>query len=323
MATKYIVNGQKTWTTLGQHGDWIFCLVRTSTEGKPQTGISFLLVDMKSPGVAVRPIVLLDSEPEVNEVFDNVEVPAENLVGRENKGWNYAKYLLAHERTGLPTSTAPTRRLRAPEAHRQRPRVYDEPRLPDEIARLEVDIVALEMMVLRVLAAERAASSRFEIADLLKIRGSRSSSRYTELMMLAAAGSFSVPSSTMRWRPAGRATTSAPRTARRSPQLLQRTQDDDLRRQQRVNATSSPVAAGSEHRDASTMDFDFTDDQQSLRDAVIYKWVEGLRRRRRRAIVRAGGFDRGRGARSPSSGCQPGTARSHGGMVPVRSRRWS
>ncbi|MCZ2440546.1 MAG: acyl-CoA dehydrogenase family protein, partial [Burkholderiales bacterium] len=86
----YLVNGQKTWTTLGQYGDWIFCLVRTGTEGKPQTGISFLLIDMKSPGVTVRPIVLLDGEPEVNEVFfDKVEVPVENLVGEENKGWTY------------------------------------------------------------------------------------------------------------------------------------------------------------------------------------------------------------------------------------------
>ena len=99
---KYIVNGQKTWTTLGQYGEWIFCLVRTSTEGKPQTGISFLLIDMKSPGVTVRPIVLLDGEAEVNEVFfDNVEVPAENLIGEENKGWTYAKHLLSHERTNI------------------------------------------------------------------------------------------------------------------------------------------------------------------------------------------------------------------------------
>src|SRR4029077_13647160 len=96
---KYIVNGQKTWTTLGQYGEWIFCLVRTSTEGKPQTGISFLLIDMKSPGVTVRPIIMLDGEHEVNEVFfDNVVVPAENLIGEENKGWTYAKHLLSHER---------------------------------------------------------------------------------------------------------------------------------------------------------------------------------------------------------------------------------
>ena len=87
----FLVNGQKTWTTLGQYGEWIFCLVRTSSEGKPQTGISFLLIDMKSPGVTVRPTVLLDGEPEVNEVFfDDVEVPVENLIGEENKGWTYA-----------------------------------------------------------------------------------------------------------------------------------------------------------------------------------------------------------------------------------------
>ena len=95
----YLVNGQKTWTTLGQHGDWIFNLVRTSNEGKPQTGISFLLIDMKSPGVTVRPIKLLDGECEVNEVFfDNVTVPADQLIGQENKGWTYAKHLLSHER---------------------------------------------------------------------------------------------------------------------------------------------------------------------------------------------------------------------------------
>jgi alkylation response protein AidB-like acyl-CoA dehydrogenase len=99
---KYIVNGQKTWTTLGQYGDWMFNLVRTSNEGKPQTGISFLLLDMKSPGVTVRPIKLLDGGHEVNEVFfDNVEVPAENLIGEENKGWTYAKHLLS---TSAPTS---------------------------------------------------------------------------------------------------------------------------------------------------------------------------------------------------------------------------
>ncbi|MEN9628995.1 MAG: hypothetical protein RJA10_2222, partial [Pseudomonadota bacterium] len=99
---KYIVNGQKTWTTLGQYGEWIFCLVRTDTTGKPQTGISFLLIDMKTPGITVRPIILLDGEHEVNEVFfDNVEVPAENLIGEENKGWTYAKHLLSHERTTI------------------------------------------------------------------------------------------------------------------------------------------------------------------------------------------------------------------------------
>ena len=98
----YVVNGQKTWTTLAQYADWIFCLVRTDPTAKPQEGISFLLIDMKSPGITVKPIIILDGAREVNEVFfDNVKVPAENLVGEENKGWTYAKFLLAHERSGL------------------------------------------------------------------------------------------------------------------------------------------------------------------------------------------------------------------------------
>ena len=99
----YIVNGQKTWTTLAQHADWIFCLVRTNPEAaKPQEGISFLLIDMKTPGISIRPIYLMDGTNEVNEVwFDNVKVPVENLIGTENQGWTYAKFLLAHERSGI------------------------------------------------------------------------------------------------------------------------------------------------------------------------------------------------------------------------------
>ena len=190
---KYIVNGQKTWTTLGQHGDWIFCLVRTGTEGKPQAGISFLLIDMKSPGVTVRPIVLLDGEPEVNEVFfDNVEVPADQLVGEENKGWTYAKYLLAHERTGIADVNRSKRELERVKRIAKAEGVYDDARFRDEIARLEVDIVALEMMVLRVLAAEKSGKQPLEIAGLLKIRGSEIQQRYGELMMLAA-GPFATP----------------------------------------------------------------------------------------------------------------------------------
>jgi len=184
---KYIVNGQKTWTTLGQHGEWIFCLVRTSTEGKPQTGISFLLIDMTSPGVTVKPIVLMDGEPEVNEVwFDNVEVPAENLVGEENKGWTYAKYLLAHERTNIADVNRAKRELERLKKIARMEGVYDDPRLRDQIALLEVDIVALEMMVLRVLSAEKSGRQSLDIAGLLKIRGSEIQQRYSELMMLAA-----------------------------------------------------------------------------------------------------------------------------------------
>jgi alkylation response protein AidB-like acyl-CoA dehydrogenase len=190
---KYIVNGQKTWTTLGQYGEWIFCLVRTSSEGKPQMGISFLLIDMKSPGVSVRPIVLLDGEPEVNEVwFDNVEVPAENLIGEENKGWTYAKYLLAHERTNIADVNRAKRELERVKRIAKAEGVWDDQRYRDQVAQLEVDIVALEMMVLRVLSAEKSGKQSLDVAGLLKIRGSEIQQRYTELMMLAA-GPYSLP----------------------------------------------------------------------------------------------------------------------------------
>ena len=190
---KYIVNGQKTWTTLGQYGDWMFNLVRTSTEGKPQTGISFLLLDMKSPGVTVRPIKLLDGECEVNEVFfDNVEVPAENLIGEENKGWTYAKHLLSHERTNIADVNRAKRELERLKRIAKAEGVYEDQRFRDEIAKLEVDVVALEMLVLRVLSAEKSGKNPLDIAGLLKIKGSEIQQRYSELMMLAA-GPFSLP----------------------------------------------------------------------------------------------------------------------------------
>ena len=193
VGNKYIVNGQKTWTTLGQYGEWIFCLVRTAAEGKPQNGISFLLIDMKSPGVTVRPIILLDGSAEVNEVFfDNVEVPAENLIGEENKGWNYAKYLLAHERTNIADVNRAKRELERLKRIAKTEGVYEDSRFRDEIAKLEVDVVALEMMVLRVLSAEKSGKQSLDIAGLLKIRGSEIQQRYSELMMLAA-GPFALP----------------------------------------------------------------------------------------------------------------------------------
>jgi alkylation response protein AidB-like acyl-CoA dehydrogenase len=181
----YLVNGQKTWTTLGQHGEWIFCLVRTSTEGKPQTGISFLLIDMKSPGVTVRPIVLMDGEPEVNEVFfDDVKVPVENLVGEENKGWTYAKHLLSHERTNIADVNRAKRELERLKRLAKAEGVWSDTRVRDRIAAIEVEVVALEMMVLRVLSAERGGKQSLDVAGLLKIRGSELQQGYSELMML-------------------------------------------------------------------------------------------------------------------------------------------
>ena len=189
----YVVNGQKTWTTLGQYGEWIFCLVRTSNEGKPQTGISFLLIDMKSPGVSVRPIVMLDGSREINEVwFDNVEVPADQLIGEENKGWSYAKYLLSHERTNIADVNRAKRELERVKRIAKAEGLWDDRRFRDQIALLEVDIVALEMMVLRVLSAEKSGKQSLDIAGLLKIRGSEIQQRYSELMMLAA-GPFALP----------------------------------------------------------------------------------------------------------------------------------
>lgn len=190
---KYIVNGQKTWTTLGQYGEWIFCLVRTSNEGKPQTGISFLLIDMKSPGVTVRPIKLLDGSHEVNEVFfDNVEVPADQLIGEENKGWTYAKHLLSHERTNIADVNRAKRELERVKRIARAEGVWEDQRFRDQIALLEIDVIALEMLVLRVLSAMKSGKNPLDIAGLLKIKGSEIQQRYAELMMLAA-GPYSLP----------------------------------------------------------------------------------------------------------------------------------
>ncbi|MEG0140447.1 MAG: acyl-CoA dehydrogenase family protein [Comamonas sp.] len=190
---KYIVNGQKTWTTLGQYGEWIFCLVRTSNEGKPQTGISFLLIDMKSPGVTVRPIKLLDGSHEVNEVFfDNVEVPADQLIGEENKGWTYAKHLLSHERTNIADVNRAKRELERVKRIAKAEGVWEDQRFRDQIALLEIDVIALEMLVLRVLSAMKSGKNPLDIAGLLKIKGSEIQQRYAELMMLAA-GPYALP----------------------------------------------------------------------------------------------------------------------------------
>ena len=190
---KYVVNGQKTWTTLGQYGEWIFCLVRTSNEGKPQTGISFLLIDMKSPGVTVRPIKLLDGSHEVNEVFfDNVQVPADQLIGEENKGWTYAKHLLSHERTNIADVNRAKRELERLKRIAKTEGVWEDQRFRDQIALLEIDVIALEMLVLRVLSAMKSGKNPLDIAGLLKIKGSEIQQRYSELMMLAA-GPYALP----------------------------------------------------------------------------------------------------------------------------------
>lgn len=194
----YLVNGQKTWTTLGQFADWIFCLVRTSTEGRQQEGISFLLIDMKTPGITVRPIIMLDQEHEVNEVwFDNVKVPVENLVGEENKGWTYAKFLLSHERTGIAGVGRCKRIIKrlhhvAKQARSNGRPLLEDNRFRDRLAQVEIELRALEITLLRVLDSEREKRAPGPEASLLKIKGSEIQQTLTELTMMAA-GPASLP----------------------------------------------------------------------------------------------------------------------------------
>ena len=188
----YVVNGQKTWTTLAQHADMIFCLVRTDSSGKKQEGITFLLIDMKSPGITVHPIVTMEGGREINDVFfDDVRVPAENRVGEEGKGWTYAKFLLGHERVGIadvPRSKRELEQVRAIAAAEQaggRPLIEDE-RFRERVARIEIDLMALEYTALRVLAAESAGRAPGPEASLLKIRGTEIHQEITELAFEAA-----------------------------------------------------------------------------------------------------------------------------------------
>jgi pimeloyl-CoA dehydrogenase large subunit len=196
----YVVNGQKTWTTAAQYADWIFCLVRTDPAAKKQEGISFILIDMKSPGITVRPIVTIDGGREVNEVFfDDVKVPAENLVGQENKGWDYAKFLLGNERTGIARvgmSKERIRRLRelaALERADDRPLIEDE-RFCAKIAAVEVELKALEMTQLRVVAAERNRKGNRPdpASSILKIKGSEIQQTISELL-LEVVGPYALP----------------------------------------------------------------------------------------------------------------------------------
>jgi alkylation response protein AidB-like acyl-CoA dehydrogenase len=192
----YVVNGQKTWTTLAQHADMIFCLVRTDPTVRKQEGISFLLIDMHAPGVTVRPIIMLDEDHEVNEVFfDNVRVPVSNLVGQENKGWTYAKYLLGHERTGIAAVGRSKRELARLKTLARREQKNGAPLLRDplfaaKVAELEIELMALEMTVLRVLAdADKAPGPE---ASVLKVRGTEIQQRLSELMV-EAAGPLALP----------------------------------------------------------------------------------------------------------------------------------
>ncbi|HSW16932.1 MAG TPA: acyl-CoA dehydrogenase family protein [Ramlibacter sp.] len=194
----YVVNGQKTWTTLGQHANMIFCLVRTDREAKPQEGISFLLVDMNSPGVEVRPIITLDGEHEVNEVFfTDVKVPVENLVGEENKGWTCAKYLLTYERTniaGVGFSVAALERLKgiAQRVRKNGRPLAEDPLFAARMARVEIDLENMKTTNLRVIAAVAGGGVPGAESSMLKIRGTEIRQELHSLMRRAM-GPYALP----------------------------------------------------------------------------------------------------------------------------------
>ncbi|QNN51504.1 acyl-CoA dehydrogenase family protein [Nocardioides mesophilus] len=186
---EWVVNGQKTWTTLGQYGDWIFNLVRTDPDApKRQQGISFLLIDMSTPGVTVRPIELIDGGHEVNEVFfEDVRVPAENLVGEENKGWDYAKFLLGNERVGVAPVGATKRMLAAAKAHAATAgpggtSLLEDPLVAAQVAELENELLALELTALRVVAHSTDGKPH-PASSVLKLKGTELQQAVSELVV--------------------------------------------------------------------------------------------------------------------------------------------
>ncbi len=174
----YVVNGHKIWTTQAHWADMMFCLVRTDTEGKPQQGISFLLIDMTSPGIQVKPIITIDGSHSVNEVFfDDVRVPVENLIGQEGMGWTYAKFLLGHERTLIAGVSVSKKRIaqlkRIAGAERQNgASLLEDTSFRNRVAEAEISLQALEMTSLRSLASENAGKGPGPESSILKIRGS-------------------------------------------------------------------------------------------------------------------------------------------------------
>lgn len=194
----YVIDGQKIWITLAQWADMMFCLVRTSSDGKKQEGITFLLIDMKTPGITVRPIEAMDHDHEVNEVFfDNVRVPVANRIGEEGQGWGYAKMLLGHERTAIASVGRSKRDLQQLKllaqtlTHRGHP-LAEDPVFASKIADIEVELMALEVTVLRVIAAEERRQGPGPEASLLKIKGTEIRQQITSLM-LEAAGPQALP----------------------------------------------------------------------------------------------------------------------------------
>ena len=189
----YVVNGAKIWTTYAQKADWIFCLVRTNSDGKKQQGISFLLIDMKSEGIKVNPIISIDNEHSLNEVeFNNVRVPVANLIGEQDKGWTYAKALLAHERTGIagvPDTYRSLRQLKEVAAREMNggTSLLSDPLFQKRLSDIEIELMALEYTELRVLASVAAGGAPGAESSLLKIKGTEMQQAVQNLYMEVAA----------------------------------------------------------------------------------------------------------------------------------------
>ncbi len=188
----YIVNGIKAWTTLGQHADWIFCLVRTDPNAKKQQGISFLLIDMKTPGVSVHPVITMEGDHEVNEThFEDVRVPVENRIGPENRGWDCAKYLLTHERTNIAQIGVLKRGLRRLRRESAKIKAGDgvlleQPSFARRVAELEVQLTAVEFTSLRILSTVQRGGAPGAESSLLKVRGTELQQAFSELLFEAA-----------------------------------------------------------------------------------------------------------------------------------------
>lgn len=194
----YLVNGQKTWTTLGQHANKIFCLVRTDPDVKKQAGISFMLIDMQDPGVSVKPIITTDGGHEINEVFlDNIKVSHADLVGEENMGWTYAKYLLTHERTGLANVGHATaqynsmKRLVQSQMRAGRP-LSDDPYFAARVAKVEIELEAMRITNLRMVAAAAKGGAPGPESSILKILGARIRQEITDVSRRAV-GPYALP----------------------------------------------------------------------------------------------------------------------------------
>ena len=194
----YIVNGGKTWTTLAQWADWMFCLTRTDSSGKKQEGITFLLIDMKTPGISVHPIITMEGGHEVNQViFDNVRVPVANRIGEEGKGWTYAKFLLGYERSGMagiPQAKRALARLRAIAADQEDAdgTLAENPRFRRKMSDVEIQIVTLEATMLKLLAQQVQGKTPGPEASFIKIRGTEIDQHLTELTM-EAVGPYVAP----------------------------------------------------------------------------------------------------------------------------------